>query len=104
MNAPAYRQCYRECAAIVKFRRHRDGSTEPAHQRADVRKAYSLSRLVLGSGAAEQIEDTLMIPGVDTPAVVADLENRKAKLGPAADRDVAGNAGFEIFQRIVDKI
>ena len=28
----------------------------------------------------------------------------KAELGAAADRDVAGNAGLEIFQRVVDQI
>src|SRR5713226_3961382 len=103
-GGPVDRQRYRECAAVVKFRRHRHGTTESAHQGADVGKADALSWSVLGSGAAEQLEDTPMIPGVDTPAIVGDFKNRKAELGPAADRDVAGHAGFEIFQRIVDQV
>ena len=52
----------------------------------------ALARLVLGSGAAEQVEDALMVLGIDAAAVVGDLEDRKAELGAAADRDVAGNA------------
>src|ERR1700738_5601656 len=96
-DRPTDRPRYRECAAVVKFRRDRHGTTEPAHQGADMGKANALSWSVLGSGAAEQLEDTPMIPGVDTPAIVGDFENRKAELGPAADRDVAGHAGFEIF-------
>ena len=60
--------------------------------------------LVLGSGAAEQVEDALMVLGIDAAAVVGDLEDRKAELGAAADRDIAGNAGLEIFQRVVDQV
>ena len=60
--------------------------------------------LVLGSGAAEQVENALMVLGIDAAAVVGDLENRKAELGAAADRDIAGNAGLEVFQRVVDQI
>ena len=48
--------------------------------------------LVLGSRAAEQVENALMVLGIDAAAIVGDLENRKAELGAAADRDVAGNA------------
>ena len=51
----------------------------------------ALSRLVLGAGAAEQVENPLMILGIDAAAVVGDLEDRKAELGPAPDRDLAGN-------------
>src|ERR1700738_1697499 len=96
-DSPIFRECSGKRAAFVRSRRHRHGATEPAHQGADMGKANALSWSVLGSGAAEQVEDTPMIPGVDTPAIVGDFENRKAELGPAADRDVAGHAGFEIF-------
>ena len=51
-----------------------------------------LSRLVLGSGAAEQFEDAVVIPRVDTAAIVDDLKDREAELGPAANPNVAGNA------------
>ena len=88
----------------VKFRGDRHGSAEPPHQRADVRQPDALPGLVLGSGAAEQVKDPLMVLGIDAAAVVGDLENRKAELGPAAHRDVAGNARLEIFQRVVDQI
>src|ERR1700712_957242 len=67
-------------------------------------KAYTLSRLVLGAGAAEQVENALMILGIDTPTIVRYLEDRKAELGPAPDRDVAGNPGLEVFQRVVDQV
>ncbi len=49
-------------------------------------KADALARLVLGAGAAEQLENALMVLGIDAAAVVRDLENRKAELGPAAHR------------------
>jgi hypothetical protein len=61
------------------------GSTEPPHQGADVGKSNSLSRLVLGTGAAKQVKNPLMVLGIDAAAVVGDLEDRKAELGPAPD-------------------
>jgi hypothetical protein len=64
----------------------------------------SLSRPVLCTGAAEKVKNPLVILGVDAPAVVGDLENGKTELGPAADSNVAGNSGFQVFQRIVDQI
>ena len=57
-----------------------------------MREADALARLVLRAGAAEKVENTLMVLGIDAAAIVGDLENRKAQLGPAADGDVAGNA------------
>src|SRR5205085_1380900 len=64
----------------------------------------ALAGLVLGSGAAEQIEDALMILRIDAAAVVNDLENRVAEFYAPADQDVAGDAGLEIFQRVVDQV
>src|SRR5207302_2841384 len=93
-----------ECAAVVKFGRNRHGSAEPPHQRAHMRKPHALTGLVLRSGASEQIEDALMIPGVDAAAVVDDLEDREAEFGTPADQDIAGNSGLEIFQRVVDQV
>ena len=55
---------------MVKFGGDRHGSAEPPHQRADMGKADALSGLVLGSGAAEQVEDPLMVLGIDAAAVV----------------------------------
>ena len=49
-------------------------------------EANSLARLVLGAGAAKQVENPLMVLGIDTTAVVGDLENRKAELGAAPDQ------------------
>ena len=67
-------------------------------------KPYSLSRLVLSAGASKQIKNPLMVLGIDTTAVVGDLENRKAEVGPASDRDVPGNPRLEIFERVVDQV
>src|ERR1700679_2462515 len=67
-------------------------------------KSYSLSGLVLFARAAEQVENTLMVLGVDAPAIVRDLENRKTELCPSSDMDLAGNPGFEIFERVVDQV
>jgi len=64
----------------------------------------ALARLVLGPGAAKQLEYALMILGVDPPAIVADLEDRKTELAAAADRDVPGDAALQIFQGVVDQI
>src|SRR5260370_9534816 len=87
-------QCYRECAAVVKFRCDRHGSTEPSHQCRDMGKSYSLSRLVLGTGAAEEVKDPLVVLGIDTTAVVGDFEDRETQLCPGPDRDAAGNSRF----------
>ena len=67
-------------------------------------KADALPRLVLGSRAAEQLENALVVLGIDAAPIVRYLENRKTELGPAAHRDFAGNPGLEVFQRIVDQI
>ena len=69
-----------------------------------MRESDTLPGLVLGSGAAEQVEDALMVLGIDAAAVVGDFENRKAEFGAALDPDIAGNAGLEIFERVVDQI
>ena len=45
-----------------------------------------------------------MVLGIDASAVVGDLENRKAQLGPAPDRDLAGNPRPEIFERVIDQV
>ena len=49
-------------------------------------KANALSGLVLRAGAAEQVENPLMVLGIDAAAIVGDLEDRKAELGAAPDR------------------
>ena len=67
-------------------------------------KSYSLSLLVLGTGAAEQVKNSLMVLGVDAAAVVGDLENRKAQFCPPPDRDFAGDTRLEIFERVVDQV
>ena len=64
----------------------------------------ALSRLVLGSRAPEQVENALMVLGIDAAPVVADLKHGKAELGSAADRDLAGNSGLQIFDRVVDQV
>ena len=64
----------------------------------------SLSGPVLCTGAAEKVKNPLVILGIDAPAVVGDLENSETELCPAADGDVAGNSGFQVFQCIVDQI
>src|SRR5665213_934823 len=89
---------------MVEFRLHRHGSAQPPHQGADMGKSDALPRLVLGAGAAEQVENTLMVPRIDTTAVVGYLENCKPQPCPAPDRDVAGNTRFEVFQRVVDQV
>src|SRR5215204_2794123 len=45
-----------------------------------------------------------MVLGIDAAPIVRYLENRKAELGAAAHRDFAGDAGLEVFERIVDQI
>jgi hypothetical protein len=88
----------------VKFGSDRHGAAEPPHQRPDMRKADALARFVLGAGAAEQVKNALVVLGIDAAAVVGDLENGKAELGPAADGDVAGDPRLEVFERVIDLI
>src|ERR1700753_2218221 len=80
---PGEGQRYRECTSMVKFRGYQHGSPEPAHQRPNVGKANALSRFVLGAGAAEQVENPLVVLGIDAAAIVGDFENRKAEFGAA---------------------
>src|SRR5258706_13540733 len=67
-------------------------------------KSYALSGIVLCTGATKKVKDPLVVLGIDAAAVVGDLEDRKAELSPAPDRDVAGNSRFKIFERVVDQI
>src|ERR1700760_1940667 len=67
-------------------------------------KTYALAGLVLGTGAAKQVENPLMVLRIDAASVVDNLENRKAELGAGPDMDVAGHARLEIFQGVVDQI
>src|SRR4051794_3751034 len=69
-----------------------------------MRKTDALTGLVLGSGAAKQVEDPLVVLGVDAAAVIADLEDCVAELGAPADSNLAGDAGLEIFDGVVDQI
>src|ERR1700690_2830551 len=67
-------------------------------------QAYSLSRFVLRTCTPKKVKNALMVPGIDTAAVVGDLENRKAQFGAAPDGDVAGNPRLEIFERVIDQV
>src|SRR3954454_9627228 len=69
-----------------------------------MRKTDALTGLVLGSGAAKQVEDPLVALGVDTAAVIADLEDSVAELGAPANSDLAGDAGLAIFDGVVDQL
>ncbi len=57
----------------------------------------ALSRPVLGAGAAKQVENALVVLGVDAASIIGDLEDRKSQLGAAAHRDVAGHARPEVL-------
>jgi len=51
-------------------------------------KSDTLTRPVLGSRAAKQVENPLVVLGVDAAPVVGDFENGKAQLLPPAHGDV----------------
>src|SRR5262249_53876045 len=91
-------------AAVIEFRGDRHSAAEPPYQRPNMCKTYALARLVLDAGAAEQVEDALMVLGVDAAAIVDHVEDGEAELGAAADFDVARHARLQIFQRIVDQV
>ena len=67
-------------------------------------KPYPLSRPVLRAGAAEQVENALVVLRIDAPAIVGNLENRKVEPGPAAHRNFAGNSGLEVFECVVKQV
>src|SRR5690348_10117990 len=92
------RQGHRESAALVDLRGDRHGPAEAPHQCTDMCKSYALAGLILGAGAAEQLEDALVVLGLDAAAVVDDINHGEAELGAAADFDVAGHAGLEVLQ------
>ena len=62
-----------------------------------MRQSDALSRPVLFPGAAEKIENPLMVLGIDAAAIVGYFEDRKTELCPAPNSDVAGNARLEVF-------
>src|ERR1700752_1157519 len=86
---PLDRQRDGEGAAVIEFRGHRHGAAEPPHQSADMCKSYALAGLVLDSGAAEQLENALVILGVDAAAIVGHVEHRISELCAAPDFDLA---------------
>src|SRR6516225_10076312 len=67
-------------------------------------QADTLSRLVLRTSAPKKVENALMVVGSDAPPVIGNLENREIELGPAPNRDVAGNSGFEVFECVIDQV
>ena len=69
-----------------------------------MRQTNSLPGLVLGSRAPEKIENALMILLVDPAAVVRNVEYNESELVASADRDIAGNARFEILQGIFNQV
>src|SRR5439155_19991887 len=87
-----------------KLRGNRHSASQPSHQGADMGKPDALSRFVLGSRAAVQVEDALVVLRIDTAAVVGYLKDCKTELGTSAHRDLTGNAGLEVFEGVVDQI
>src|SRR6185312_13826771 len=94
----------RERAALMEFRGDRHGTPEAPHQGADMGKADALSRSVLRSRTAEQLENALMVLLIDTTPIVRYLENRKPKFGATAHCYLARNPSLEVFECVVDQI
>ena len=81
-----------------------DRAAETKHQRAHRGKSDPLAGAVLRAGAAEKIEDALMVRWRDAAAVVGDLDRHPRAGLPSAHDDAAGHAGLQIFDRIVDEV
>src|SRR3954447_1351847 len=69
-----------------------------------MREPDTLSRFVLCTRAAEKVKDSLMIFRVDAATVIDDLEDGEAEFCPAPDSQIAGYAGLEVFQGVVDQV
>ena len=67
-------------------------------------EANALARAILHAGAAKQVEDPLMILLIDPAAVVCHFVDNVAGFSAAGDANIAGNARFQVFQRIVDQV
>ena len=63
----------RECGASVQLRGQRDVAAEVARHGAHMGQADALTRLVLGAGAAEQVEHAFVVLSGDAATVVLDL-------------------------------
>ena len=50
-------------------------------------KPDALARFVLGSRPAEELKNALMILGIDAAAVIGNLEDGEAELGPSPNGD-----------------
>ena len=106
--------CARQSAAAERGGRSRPGqarssqlisAAEPVGQRPHVGEADALARLVLRAGAAEQLEDALVVLRVDAAAVV--LRPRRRRAPPLARPRTTirpGPAGLEVLDRVLDEV
>ena len=70
-----------------------------------MREADALARLILRAGAAEKIENALVILVADSAAVILNLDqNRAAAVRSGANGNPRRPAGRTIFHGIVDEI
>ena len=68
-------------------------------------KTDALARLALDSGAAEQLEDPLVIGGTDAAAIVLQLDqNSVARCQAGPDRDCKRTLGVSLFDGIVEQV
>ena len=64
----------------------------------------ALARAILHAGPAKQVENPLVILLIDPAAVVCHFVDNVAGFSAAGDADIAGHAGLQVFQRIVDQV
>src|SRR5262245_50868964 len=81
------RQCYVKAASAANFGGNRDVAVEAADKGPYVGKAYALAGNVLRPGTTEQLEDSFMVHGGNSPAVIGHLDGHPLAVARGGDID-----------------
>src|SRR5262245_4749425 len=81
-----------------------DGSTETTDEGAHMRQADTLPGAILRSRPAEDLEDALMVLGIDAAPVVLDLVDDAGRRGAGRDPDPARRAVTQVLERVLDQV
>src|SRR3569833_121148 len=92
-----------EDRALVKLRFYVDDPAEAISEGAHVRQTDAFAGPVLGAGAAEQVENPLVILRGDSAAVVRHFVHHAVAVAVPRDTNEAGAAGAEVHDRVLDE-
>src|SRR4051812_2426634 len=101
---PEFRKRQSEDRAATRRFVEQEGATDPPGEAPRMGQADALARLVLDTGAAEEIKHAFAVGWTDAAAVIDDVDAMLARrfLGP--DFDPSRHIAAQILQRVVEQI